>query len=153
MDTARWLVTTMVSASLGAACAGRPLPQAEVGDGGCPGGAPFVSVPPCLDEAGYATGSNTVVFGFLGSPSGFVYDPSCLAIAAGETVTFTGSFAAHPLYPSMKRGTIVPNPIGGVSTGDNRRFSFPQPGFFAYYCGIHGAADDGSAMAGVIWVR
>jgi len=30
---------------------------------------------------------------------------------------------------------------------------FPDPGFFAYYCGVHGGADDGSTMAGVIWVR
>jgi hypothetical protein len=25
--------------------------------------------------------------------------------------------------------------------------------FFAYDCGVHGGSDDGSTMAGVIWVR
>ena len=113
----------------------------------------FQAIAPCPAEADYAAGTRTVVFGFLGTPAGFVYDPECLAIEAGGTVTFSGSFAAHPLYPSTKRGTVTGNPIGGASTGDRKDVRFPDPGFFAYYCGVHGAADDGSTMAGVVWVR
>ena len=45
------------------------------------------------------------------------------------------------------------NPIGGNSAGESKVIRFERPGFFAYYCGIHGAADDGSTMAGIIWAR
>jgi len=141
------------------ACARRPLPAggddgaaAEI-DATTDAGGAFVAVAPCPTAAGYATGGNTVVFGFLGSAAGFVYDPACLAVDAGAIVTFSGSFVAHPLYPSVRRGTQAGNPIGGVSTGESTAIAFPSRGFFAYYCGVHGAADDGSAMAGVIWVR
>src|SRR5262245_46138315 len=70
-----------------AACVGRPLPAAPDGDGSVDASivdpAAFVAVPPCPTEADYATGTATVTFGFFGSPPGFVYEPSCLAIAAG----------------------------------------------------------------------
>jgi plastocyanin len=45
------------------------------------------------------------------------------------------------------------NPLGGTSTGDRKEILFPSPGFFAYYCGVHGGSDDGSTMAGVVWAR
>jgi len=118
------------------------------------GGAVFQAVAPCPAAADYAAGTDAVTFGFLGTPPAFSYQPKCLAIDAGGSVTFTGSFAAHPLYPSARRGTtIANNPIGGVSSGESKVVLFPARGFFAYYCGAHGASDDGSAMEGVIWVR
>ena len=142
------------------ACATRPLPfapQADAGEAtdsaGVPEAGSFLAVAPCPVEADYASGTDTVAFGFLGMPAGFSYDPKCLAIQAGDAVTFSGSFVAHPLYPSARRGTRANNPIRGVSSGDNAVVVFPSPGFFAYFCGAHGAADDGSAMAGVIWAR
>ena len=113
----------------------------------------FLAVAPCPDEAAYTTGNPIVTFGFLGTPPGFSYEPKCLAIDAGHAVTFSGSFSAHPLYPSAKRGTLDGNPIGGTSSGDRKDIRFPNPGFFAYYCGVHGGSDDGSTMAGVVWVR
>ena len=142
------------------ACASRPLPfapQADAGgaidSAGAPDAGSFLAVAPCPVEADYTTGTGTVAFGFLGMPAGFSYDPKCLAIDAGGSVTFSGSFVAHPLYPSARRGTRANNPIRGVSSGDSTVVVFPNPGFFAYFCGAHGAADDGSAMAGVIWAR
>ena len=117
------------------------------------GGAMFMAVAPCPAEADYAAGTDTVTFGFLGTPPAFSYQPKCLAIDAGRSVTFSGSFTAHPLYPSARRGTIANNPIGGVSSGDTKVVLFPGRGFFAYYCGVHGAADDGSTMAGIVWAR
>ena len=92
-------------------------------------------------------------FGFFGSPAAFIYDPKCLAVEVGEAVTFSGNFAAHPLYPSASRGTVVGSPIGGNSTGESKVIRFERPGFFAYYCGIHGGADNGSTMAGIVWAR
>lgn len=135
-----------------AGCSRPPLP-AESGADAAPVAPAFLAVMPCLDESDYAAGGQTVAFGFLGTPAGFAYDPKCLAIDAGETVTFSGSFAAHPLYPSAKRGTLVGNPIGGTSSGDRKEIRFGNRGFFAYYCGVHGGSDDGSTMAGVIWAR
>lgn len=112
----------------------------------------FIVVPPCNADSDYVTGTTTISFGFLGA-RGAVYDPRCLAIEAGSTVTFSGDFDLHPLYPSRSRGALAGNPIGGRGSDSTRDVLFPQPGYFAYYCGIHGAFDDGSTMAGVVWAR
>jgi plastocyanin len=32
-------------------------------------------------------------------------------------------------------------------------FTFPTPGFYAYYCTVHGASDGAAGMVGVIWVE
>jgi plastocyanin len=150
-------VALPLSIFAGSGCSERPLP--EVADPVGPADAAivdpsvFMAVSPCPAAADYATGTDTVRFGFFGTPPGFVYEPKCLAVDAGTTVAFSGNFAAHPLYPSGDRGTAAGNPIGGVSSGDREVIPFPKRGFFAYYCGIHGGADDGSTMAGVIWAR
>ena len=165
----RCLTAAILAVVAATACARRPLPVAPEADaGGRPDArdardaldardatdaAAFQAVAPCPTAADYATGTNTVVFGFLGTPPGFSYDPKCLAIDAGASVTFSGNFAAHSLYPSARRGTTANNPIGGVASGDSKVVQFPTRGFFAYYCGIHGGADDGTTMAGVIWVK
>jgi plastocyanin len=153
-----WLRAAIAGVAM-TACASRPLTFAPATDAGVidsartPDAGSFLAVAPCPVEADYTTGTGTVAFGFLGMPAGFSYDPKCLAIDAGSSVTFSGSFVAHPLYPSAQRGTRANNPIRGVSSGDSAVVEFPNPGFFAYFCGAHGAADDGSAMAGVIWAR
>jgi len=144
--------TLLLWVSSSGGCARPPLPAESIADA-APEAPAFLAVRPCPDEASYATDTGVVTFGFLGTPPGFSYDPKCLAIDAGQTVTFSGSFSAHPLYPSAKRGTLDGNPIGGTSSGDRKDIRFPSPGFFAYYCGVHGGSDDGSTMAGVIWVR
>ena len=150
---ARWAVVSLAAAI--ASCGRPPLPAAPAADAHA-GPPMWQAVAPCPDEAAYATDTRTVTFGFLsapGMPAGFSYDPKCLAIHAGDAVTFSGSFAAHPLYPSARRGTLADNPISGTSTSERRDFVFSRAGFFAYYCGVHGGADDGATMAGVVWVR
>jgi plastocyanin len=151
------LTAAALATGMGGGCADRPLPEASdpVGpaDAAIVDPSAFVAIWPCLAEADYATDGDTVRFGFFGTPSAFVYDPKCLAVDVGETVTLSGSFAAHPLYPSDSRGTVAGNPIGGNSAGESMVVRFERPGFFAYYCGVHGARDDGSTMAGIIWAR
>jgi plastocyanin len=142
----------MLWVSSNGGCSRPPLPAQSFADA-APEVPTFLAVLPCPDEASYATGTEVVTFGFLGTPPGFAYDPKCLTIDVGQTVTFSGSFSAHPLYPSAKRGTLEGNPISGTSGGDRKDIRFPTPGFFAYYCGVHGGSDDGSTMAGVIWVQ
>jgi hypothetical protein len=115
---------------------------------------PFSAVAPCPTAASYMSNAqNKVTF------ASFDYTPKCLVVHRGTgdggtdaQVTFeTGeTFNFHPLTPST-RGSM-PNPITLTSTGTSASFMFPNDGFYAYFCGNHGTADDGSAMAGVIQV-
>jgi plastocyanin len=118
------------------------------GGGGSGGTSGFKAVKPCDTEAVYMTGS-TVMFP---GTDGLSYAPKCLKVAPGTTVKFAGSFMAHPLEPSKKRGDM-PNPIPSTSTGMETSVKFDNAGYYAYYCRFHGPADDGSFMAGVIWVK
>lgn len=124
--------------------AGSDRTGAEVAGGG------FVAVAPCPTAADYASGPTTVVFG---GTTGYVYAPACLEVPAGTTVTFEGDFASHPLSPSALRGTRPGNPITNASAGSSASFTFPALGFYAYFCAFHGTLDDGSGMAGVVWVN
>ena len=151
------MLVALVFPSVGLACVRPPL---GTGTGSSPSDgaagnsdAGFLAVSPCHQQSDYTVGTTTISFGFFGPPSGFAYEPKCLKIAAGVTVTFSGDFRAHPLYPSRTRGAVDTNPIPGVAAGSSREVEFRDPGFFAYYCGIHGAIDDGLAMAGTIWVE
>jgi len=38
-------------------------------------------------------------------------------------------------------------------TGTTASFTFPTPGFYAYFCQFHGFDGDASGMTGVIWVK
>jgi plastocyanin len=113
----------------------------------------FVAVAPCEREEDYRSGAATGTFGVLGPLQGFAYDPDCLKIDAGTIVAFSGDSSFHPLYPSRVRGTVQRNPIRGTNSARSMAVLFGEAGFYAYYCGVHGAFDDGSAMAGVIWVK
>jgi plastocyanin len=117
------------------------------GSGG--GGTPFMAVQPCTAESSYATTGTTIQFGVNGAHA---YEPSCLQVAKGATVTFSGEFGLHPLVPSTMRGTTAGNPIISTPTGTSASFTFPDSGFYAYFCSFHGS-DDGLTMAGVIWAN
>jgi plastocyanin len=122
------------------------------GGGGSGGGIPFMAMIPCSMESSYVSTGTTIAFG--GSDPGFNYAPKCLKVSAGATVTFNGDFAMHPLKGSTLRGTLTGNPIPttALNTGTSMPFTFPTPGFYAYYCAFHGA-DDAEFMNGVIWVN
>jgi hypothetical protein len=62
------------------------------------------------------------------------------------------NFAAHPLKRSTMRGDVASNPIQNTVTGNEATFVFSKPGFFGFYCDLHGSSDNGSNMAGVVWV-
>jgi len=122
------------------------------GGGGTGGGAPFTAVAPCTSEGSYATSGTTIQFGVNGA---LTYDPACLKVPPGTTVTFSGDFATHPLTPSARRGTLTGNPITastGLPGATSEPFTFPTPGFYAYYCAEH-SDDSGALMDGVIWVQ
>jgi plastocyanin len=114
----------------------------------------FMAVAPCNAEGSYV--SNTTTVSFTGATTA-AYTPNCLKVSAGASVTFTGDFSTHPLEPSARRGTLAGNPIMTTGAlpdgGTSRSFTFLSPGFFAYYCDVHGPSDSGAGMVGVIWVQ
>jgi plastocyanin len=79
--------------------------------------------------------------GFGGS-NGNAYNPPDIAIVAGDTVTFSGSFSTHPLHWDGEQ-------FDRTNTGSSRQFLFAHPGTYTYYCEVHVNTDN---MRGVIRV-
>jgi plastocyanin len=75
----------------------------------------------------------------VGSHPYFAYSSPDVAISPGDTVTFSGSFADHPLIWSS--GTF---PV--TSSGSSATFAFSGAGEFAFHCQIH------ASMTGVVRV-
>lgn len=83
--------------------------------------------------------------------SGATYNPKCLRVKAGSSVTIQASLH-HPL-------AAMPN-IDGATNPFSDRASFASaqtrvldtPGLFGYFCEAHGDAE-GDGMAGVILVE
>jgi hypothetical protein len=69
-------------------------------------------------------------FGIVDAPE------RCMKVRIGQTVTFSGDFAEHPLAAG---GGDTPSPIA-------ERTTFTQAGVFGYYCTDH------PEMFGAIWV-
>jgi plastocyanin len=97
-----------------------------------------------------ASTSTTVMFGDT-----LVYDPPCVRIKAGSSVTFQGNFMGHPLQGGTASGlTLTPDaasPIKltmGTDGGMSASFTFPAAGNFGYYCTLHG----GVGMKGAVFV-
>ncbi len=89
--------------------------------------------------------------GAMGSGS-TAYDPPCLTVAAGQTVTFAGNFTFHPLTPGESRGLMLGspnNPIPTVNSGETpREVTFTAAGTYPYYCLVHATL----GMRGVVRV-
>jgi len=103
-------------------------------------------------DATGASASRSIGFG--GATIGNAYSPNCLAVAAGQQVTFAGSFTAHPLAPgaaaSAGGGAGSPNnPIQSMTSGNTVTFTFPAAGTYPFFCTAH----QGLGMYGAIQVR
>ncbi|MEZ4404956.1 MAG: hypothetical protein R3A52_00490 [Polyangiales bacterium] len=107
--------------------------------------APFTAVAPCNTPSDYTTGS-TVRFG---GAVGTAYEPRCLTVRVGDSVTFEGAFSGHPLAPSS-RGTSG-TPIARTTAGTTATFRFTAAGHFPYFCEFHGS-NAGDGMSGVVRV-
>lgn len=95
-----------------------------------------------------AGGIRTVTFG----AGGFTYSPKCILIAAGQMVTFSGTFSSHPLRPGVGINATAGspnNPIVATAVGTSATFTFPAAGSYPYNCSLH----DGSGMNGVVRVQ
>lgn len=84
---------------------------------------------------------------------GLLYEPGCLRIAAGQSVTFSSDFLSHPLIGgTLVAGGGVPDPtspIASTTSGATATFTFPTAGVYPFYCTLHAA--DG--MGGAIYVE
>ncbi len=98
--------------------------------------------------------NRTVSFGGANGSGPFAYSPPCITIAAGQTVTFEGSFNVHPLGPGTSP-TVDPGapntPIPRLSSDAMPRVmvTFPAPGLYPYLCELHYMG----GMNGVVRVR
>lgn len=99
------------------------------------------------------TAERAIGFGGEGGSGPFDYSPRCLTIASGQTVTFSGTFNAHPLSPGTAPETrsagSASNPIARTSTGSTLAVTFPTTGTYPYFCEFHYRG----GMVGVVRVR
>jgi plastocyanin len=72
---------------------------------------------------------------------GTAYDPPTVTIVVGDTASFSGSFADHPLIWDAGQ-------FSDTRTGTSRQFGFTTPGTYAFHCEVHAAL----GMKGVITV-
>jgi plastocyanin len=98
------------------------------------------------------TAATTVTINF-GADGGISYEPACVRIKTGTSVTFSGDFMVHPLQGGTATGSrLTPDPaspIPATSTGMTATAMFPNAGTFPYYCTMHGSF----GMAGAIFVE
>jgi plastocyanin len=88
----------------------------------------------------------------FGGSLGTTYSPKCLTVSAGQTVTFSGNFDAHPLRPGAGVGTDngdSPNPVPALDSGTSAQIAFPSAGFYPYFCLVH----VNRGMVGTVQVR
>lgn len=74
----------------------------------------------------------------------FQVTPRCVEIKAGESVTWTGNFATHPLQADEGD---KPNPIASANlASSSATVTFPTAGTFGFKCQVH------SSMIGAVLV-
>lgn len=75
--------------------------------------------------------THTIVFG---GSAGFAYSPAAVNVRVGDTITWTGNFAVHPLTST----TIPPGaPAWQHATGTDFSYVVTVPGTFNYKCTVH----------------
>lgn len=121
------------------------------GDGGAGGALNGCSAEMFVDRSAEGADRTIGFGGELGS-LGFSFAPKCLAIAAGQSVTWVGALATHPLTPGVPgdaRAGSAGNPIPVTTSGTTTSVAFPRAGTFPFVCGMHGFL----GMNGVVLVR
>jgi plastocyanin len=86
--------------------------------------------------------------------AGLTFTPKCMAIKAGQSVSFQGTLAGHPLAPGNANSETAGspnNPIMKTSSGTSVSFTFPTAGAYPYYCVFH-SFGAGDGMSGVVYV-
>ena len=94
------------------------------------------------------TADATVTIKFGGN-EGLKYNPPCITIKTGTSVTFEGTFGGHPLAGGNAGQPDATSPITSTTSGTTATFTFPTAGSFPYYCTAHFS----SGMQGAIFVQ
>ena len=83
--------------------------------------------------------------------NGFAYEPRCIRVHVGATVSIPGS-GLHPLHNAAcsPAETPLPTVMGGLQ--GNGDYTFTAVGNYGYFCNNHGT-NAGSGMAGLIVVE
>ncbi len=81
------------------------------------------------------------------------YDPKCVVVKAGSTVTFNGNFAGHPMIGGTVTGGVATPAASGpfvpaTTTGTSKSFTMSDVGVFPYYCMPHASI----GMNGAVFV-
>lgn len=101
------------------------------GQGGDPGGPMLVNGCSSFVDRTAAGASRTLPW-----DEDLIYVPErCMEIRVGQSVTFSGELANHPMLPS---GGDMPSPIGGAVA------TFTNPGTFGYRCIPHPSEMNGA---------
>lgn len=74
----------------------------------------------------------------------FNVSPRCILVGTGQTVTWQGTFATHPL---ASFGGDANSPIQTTTSGTSAAFPFAAQGNFGFHCNVHGS------MQGVVRVK
>ncbi len=153
----------LVTALVVAGCPGGGRRPPDHSDDATQGDGPAYDSPPvppmiihgCTNEAyenrADPAADRTVYFGTVG----YRFDPQCLRIARGQSVTFVGPLPSHTLTPGVAPGRVSDdpgspdNPIQQSASGSTATFTFDSPGYYPYYCQQHWSAN----MYGVVLVR
>lgn len=88
--------------------------------------------------------ATTFTIGF-GGTIGMAYDPNMLTVSVGDTVTWMGDFATHPL-----QSTSVPAGANSFSNSSGSTFSYAIlfAGDYNFQCAIHGFSGKVTATGG-----
>lgn len=90
-----------------------------------------------------ASASRTITFPMDATPA--QYSPACITIGVGQSVTWNGNFANHPL---MQSGGDPSMWIQSTSTGTTANFGFPVGGTYGFECMAHP-----TIMKGAVYVK
>jgi plastocyanin len=89
--------------------------------------------------------SNARVITFPTAAAPAQYQPACVTIAVGQSLTFNGSFTNHPLVQAGGDPSVF---ITSTSTGTTATFGFPVGGTYGFQCSNHP-----SIMKGAVFVK
>lgn len=101
---------------------------------------------PATAEDHLSDANVTIAFG---GAQGNKYNPACIRIAQGASVTLLGDFASHPLEGGNAGTPDATSPITSTNTGTTATFTFADAGSFPYYCTAH----FGAGMQGAVFVE
>jgi len=99
----------------------------------------------CTDMTGSATptvGILTMNGGAYGDTT-YAYNPTCVLINKGQSVTFTGDYSLHSLERTTQTVATAVNPLPSTPYSGSSPVTFgpfPDSGDFNFYCPIHSFA-------------